>query len=303
MRSAVLRCCYSLGLGLVVGALALIALEPAAARADSVEAARWAGDEAPSAADELLQDGLDALADGRTGLAREAFEYLLEHHPASTAAPRARDELRRLDGDDEVATEPSNTTAAASEDRPSDPETVMPAAAEAPAPTASTPNDQPAVAPAPSPSRMTAAADIQALQSEFTRKVGDRVFFAESNAALGGNAKTMLAMQARWLATKSNVAIHVVGHADDLGSAASNIDLSRRRAEAVRDYLASSGIDAARITIEYVGSGQPVALCSDAACRTQNRRAVAMLRPFDPATARTASSQPPATATDAIVRQ
>ena len=52
---------------------------------------------------------------------------------------------------------------------------------------------------------------------------------------------------------------------------------SARRAQAVRDYLASRGISTQRMrTISY-GKERPVAVCNDISCWSQNRRAVTVL--------------------------
>jgi len=52
--------------------------------------------------------------------------------------------------------------------------------------------------------------------------------------------------------------LEAVGHADRIGGDAYNLALSRRRAEAVRDYLASKDVDAKRVRTEARGEAQPV---------------------------------------------
>ena len=53
--------------------------------------------------------------------------------------------------------------------------------------------------------------------------------------------------------------------------------LGARRAQSVRTFLASRGIDARRMrTISY-GKERPVAVCNDISCWSQNRRAVTVL--------------------------
>ncbi|WP_322085417.1 OmpA family protein [Burkholderia sp. BCC1999] len=50
----------------------------------------------------------------------------------------------------------------------------------------------------------------------------------------------------------------IVGHTDASGNASANLALSRRRAQAVADYLVSSfGIDGTRLAVEGVGSARP----------------------------------------------
>ncbi|MCS6948162.1 MAG: OmpA family protein, partial [Steroidobacteraceae bacterium] len=67
--------------------------------------------------------------------------------------------------------------------------------------------------------------------------------------------------------------IEVAGHTDDRGSDAYNLDLSQRRAEAVRDYLAKAGV-ANPLSARGYGESQPIASNADAAGRAQNRRVV-----------------------------
>ena len=53
----------------------------------------------------------------------------------------------------------------------------------------------------------------------------------------------------------------VTGHTDRLGTEAYNQKLSERRADAVRDYLVSKGVDKAKIETIGMGEKQPVVQC------------------------------------------
>jgi outer membrane protein OmpA-like peptidoglycan-associated protein len=65
----------------------------------------------------------------------------------------------------------------------------------------------------------------------------------------------------------------IEGHADSTGDAAHNMDLSKRRAEAVKSVLVSQfGIDAARLTTAGLGSTKPVASNDTPQGRAENRR-------------------------------
>lgn len=66
--------------------------------------------------------------------------------------------------------------------------------------------------------------------------------------------------------------IIAVGHTDSVGSASYNQRLSVRRAQAVKNYLVSKGIEASRIYTEGKGESQPVASNATAAGRAKNRR-------------------------------
>jgi len=66
--------------------------------------------------------------------------------------------------------------------------------------------------------------------------------------------------------------LEVQGHTDDQGDDAYNMDLSQRRAEAVRDYLRLFGIDGSRLTPKGYGETAPVAANETEAGRAENRR-------------------------------
>ena len=63
-----------------------------------------------------------------------------------------------------------------------------------------------------------------------------------------------------------------VGHTDSIGSDAYNGKLSLRRAEAVKAYIVSKGIDASRVYTEGKGETQPVADNKSSDGRAKNRR-------------------------------
>ena len=66
--------------------------------------------------------------------------------------------------------------------------------------------------------------------------------------------------------------IVAVGHTDSIGTDAYNQKLSIRRAESVKKYLVSQGIEAKRIYVEGKGESQPVADNKTAEGRAKNRR-------------------------------
>jgi peptidoglycan-associated lipoprotein len=112
---------------------------------------------------------------------------------------------------------------------------------------------------------------------DFVVNVGDRVFFESDSTELSPQAVATLDRQAQWLGRYDRYAFTIEGHADERGTREYNIALGARRAQAVRDYLISRGVQANRMrTISY-GKERPVAVCNDISCWSQNRRAVTVL--------------------------
>lgn len=99
-----------------------------------------------------------------------------------------------------------------------------------------------------------------------------RVFFDWGKPELTRDARTTLdeAVAAYSRLQPSRVA--VVGHADRSGSAAHNLAASRRRAEAVKAYLAASGVPASVIVVSAHGESRPIVPTEDGVREAQNRR-------------------------------
>ena len=122
-----------------------------------------------------------------------------------------------------------------------------------------------------------ASAATPGSQQDFVVNVGDRVFFESDQTDLSPQAIATLEKQAQWLQTYPRYTFTIEGHADERGTREYNIALGARRAQSVRTFLASRGIDQSRMrTISY-GKERPVAVCNDISCWSQNRRAVTVL--------------------------
>jgi peptidoglycan-associated lipoprotein len=122
-----------------------------------------------------------------------------------------------------------------------------------------------------------ASAATPGSQQDFVVNVGDRVWFQVDSSELTQQSIATLEKQAQWLRAYPQYAFTIEGHADERGTREYNIALGARRAQAVRDYLASRGIQAHRMrTISY-GKERPVAVCNDISCWSQNRRSVTVL--------------------------
>jgi peptidoglycan-associated lipoprotein len=114
-------------------------------------------------------------------------------------------------------------------------------------------------------------------ERDFAVNVGDVVHFQVDSSTLTGEAQGILRNQARWLNDYSQYTVTIDGHADERGTREYNLALGAQRATAVRSFLASQGVGAARVrTISY-GKERPVAVCDDISCWSQNRRAQTVL--------------------------
>lgn len=77
---------------------------------------------------------------------------------------------------------------------------------------------------------------------------------------------------AKGLFERADIYLVVTGHTDNVGNAAYNLDLSRKRANAVKDYLVQKGVDAGRIVVEFYGLTKPIASNTTQQGRDINRR-------------------------------
>ncbi len=112
---------------------------------------------------------------------------------------------------------------------------------------------------------------------DFDANVGKVVHFTTDSTELTGEGRRLLEKQSGWLNRYAQYSITLEGHADERGTREYNIGLGARRAETVRRFLISRGVNPRRIrTISY-GKERPVALCDNISCWSQNRRVVTIL--------------------------
>jgi outer membrane protein OmpA-like peptidoglycan-associated protein len=97
------------------------------------------------------------------------------------------------------------------------------------------------------------------------------VLFRSNESELLAPARTRLDVVAAALIAK-NRAVVVEGYTDSKGSASSNMDLSRRRAESVRSYLVWRGFPTEKIEAHGMGAERPIAENTTSEGRASNRR-------------------------------
>ncbi len=108
-------------------------------------------------------------------------------------------------------------------------------------------------------------------------EVGDLVYFSSDSSDLTPEAQRTLQSQASFLSQHLEQAVTIEGHADERGTREYNIALGARRANAVKGFLSSHGVNGSRIRVISYGKERPVATCDDISCWSQNRRAQTVL--------------------------
>ncbi|GHT60744.1 membrane protein [Bacteroidia bacterium] len=98
------------------------------------------------------------------------------------------------------------------------------------------------------------------------------ILFATNSSTLNQASKNSLTLFANSLKSNPDTDVHIYGHTDSTGGDKINIPLSKERAGSVQNFLAGQGIVTGRMTIEGMGSAQPVADNATTAGRQQNRR-------------------------------
>ncbi len=139
------------------------------------------------------------------------------------------------------------------------------------APTTTAPT-QTTATPAPAPAGPAAGS-----QEDLKVNVGDRVFFGYDQFNLQGPARETLERQAVWLKKYPAVTVTVEGHCDERGTREYNLALGDRRAQSVKDYLVSLGVDPSRVATISYGKERPEELGHNDSAWAQNRRGVSIV--------------------------
>lgn len=129
----------------------------------------------------------------------------------------------------------------------------------------------PAPAPAPAPVAAPAPAPEPVPTSEKV-SIAAEALFDFDKAIVKPEGKAALDEFMSKLEGLNTEVMIAVGHTDSVGSNAYNDKLSLRRAEAVKAYMVSKGLDPARLYTEGKGETQPVADNATAEGRAKNRR-------------------------------
>lgn len=107
---------------------------------------------------------------------------------------------------------------------------------------------------------------------EWTGELQD-IYFDYDKSEIRSDQRDTLAVNADWIKRNPNVRVQVEGHCDERGTEEYNLALGERRANAIRDYLISFGVEADRIYAISYGEEMPVDPGHNESAWAQNRRA------------------------------
>ena len=115
---------------------------------------------------------------------------------------------------------------------------------------------------------------------DFAAKIGGdtRIYFGYNEYTLDGQSADALKLQAQWLNSYTNVKAIIEGNADERGTREYNFALAARRADSIKDYLVSQGVNASRLTTVSYGKERPIDGRSDEAGWARNRNGNTKLR-------------------------
>jgi peptidoglycan-associated lipoprotein len=114
-------------------------------------------------------------------------------------------------------------------------------------------------------------------QAELEINIGDYVLFSVNGSTLDNEARATLDRQAEWLEKYRDLKVVIEGHCDERGTREYNLALGAKRANAVREYLISAGINPKRLSTISYGKERPVVEGVGPEVWKQNRRAVTVV--------------------------
>lgn len=110
----------------------------------------------------------------------------------------------------------------------------------------------------------------------------EAIYFEAGRALIEARSLPLLRRIAKLIAANPNLTkIRVEGHTDGQGAAASNLALSKRRADAIVAFLVDQGLTAGRLEAVGYGESQPVCRERTKACHQRNRRTELQLLEID----------------------
>ena len=117
-----------------------------------------------------------------------------------------------------------------------------------------------------------ARAELERFQQALANIRTEEVIFEPGSAAFASGSRQALESIVQLLRGYPEHRVRISGHTDNTGRPQVNLRISRERAQAVANYLISSGVSAAQVTAQGYGASQPIADNATEDGRARNRR-------------------------------
>lgn len=101
----------------------------------------------------------------------------------------------------------------------------------------------------------------------------ETVHFEYDKSSISAENKKILQANAEWIKKNTAYKVQIEGHCDNRGTIEYNLALGERRANAVKAYITSLGVPAARLSVISYGKEKPVEQGDSEAVYVKNRRA------------------------------
>ncbi len=112
----------------------------------------------------------------------------------------------------------------------------------------------------------------EGLQIILNEANSDGIKFSLNSSMLQPSARKNIEKLAAIFKENLDTNLTIIGHTDDLGTEAYNLQLSNKRSGSVAQYLSQNGVGMSRITTKGYGEAQPKAPNTSEANKAQNRR-------------------------------
>lgn len=118
---------------------------------------------------------------------------------------------------------------------------------------------------------------VPALQEDFEKTAGNKIYFSFDSFVLSAEAKKTLLNQANWLNAQQKTIANIEGYCDEIGTKAYNFGLGLRRAEAAKKFLVKSGVNQDRLVVISYGKSKANKKEHTKAAHKRDRRVVTIV--------------------------
>lgn len=117
------------------------------------------------------------------------------------------------------------------------------------------------------------AAKKQAMEMAQSKFTNEHIYFSYDSAILDEIAQVLLKAKANWMKENPSAKVLISGHCDERGTVEYNLALGDSRAESVKRFMISLGVDAGALRTVSYGKEQPLDTGNNEEAWARNRRA------------------------------